>query len=164
MKFNFNVQLDTLELNKLKINLYQLHNMHIKHGWFDKYKNGRNISIPYATIALMQEFGEASKNIPARPYFQQAILLSVPLSKPFIKQLFKTALQNRIFLPQLHALGLAQKAAYNSSIALQNMKELSDITVAKKGHETQMIESHEMVDNYDYQVGIGNWLVAGAIT
>ncbi len=157
MEFIIKTELDLTGLKAMTKSVKAVNKRHIKYGWFDGKMypaSHKNAGIPIAQVANWQEYGASSdgKNIPARPYFRQAINTSRYKYGSNIASVFGTAIKGRDTTSRLNTLANEHVLDYSESVLRQNHKSLSGVTVSLKGHSYQMDDSGVMLDNFKAKV------------
>jgi len=105
---------------------------------------------PAAYIAAIMEYGDPKHNIPPRPFFSTM----VKEKGPTWGKLVSAALQANGFdsSKALNLVGLKVKEQLQLSIAQGNWAELADATKERKGFDTPLIDSHNMINSVEYVV------------
>lgn len=159
MEFTFKVDLDTTGIKELKKNANILNKRHIRWGWIDgkRYPSSHpNNGIAIAQVANWQEYGlsrgTGSKDIPARPYFRQAINVAKTQYTGEIAAICKAAVTGAASMPLLNTLADDLVKDYHESVLMQNYTPLSSYTVSLKGHSYQMDDSGYMIMNFKSKV------------
>lgn len=160
MAFKSSLKVNLKSLREIKRNLNRLNKTEIKYGWVNgrtypaNDKHGR-AGVPVAEIAARNNFGGYIQNyktleynyIPARPYVQQAVLMSKQFNALESEALLHRVLHN---LPYKHILqGMAETNAeyIKKSIEMQNMAPLKEKTVNLKGGSQQWNDTGFMMRN-----------------
>lgn len=105
---------------------------------------------PAAYIAWVMEYGDPGHNIPPRPFFSNMIN-EHSSSWP---QLVSAAMRNTNYDSRkaLHMIGLKVKEQLQLSIVDGDFAELKQATKDRKGFDTPLIDSHNMINSIDYVV------------
>lgn len=155
--FTTTIDFDFTVIKTLLTNLNKVNNRHIKVGWYERKKHPKS-GFLIATLARMHEFGyETELNgkkvpIPARPYFRQAYpQIGKALQKGSV-DVFKALINNKDFESHIEKIGYNAKQAFQLSVMKQNMRKLSEYTVAKKGHAFQWDDTGMMLHHFKYKV------------
>lgn len=152
MEFDIKITSDLSGLAKMTKDVKILNRRHIRFGWFD----GRtypathdNAGLTYAQVAYYQDFGVG---LATRPYFRQATNITRYGHRQEIASIFGTATRGGDTIGKLEKLADGIHNDYRRSVATQNYKKLSPVTVAIKGHGYQMVDSTLMTQNYKAKV------------
>lgn len=154
---DFKITSDMKGMKDLEKHCRTLNKRHIRFGWYEgkKYPAGHdNAGLSIAQIANWQEYGVSNgeKNIPSRPYFRQTINKVKTSNYAQIKKIFLTGIHGNNIDGGLNKLAEAIVLEYQTSVAMQNHKRLSDYTVSMKGHNYQMYDSGVMMANFKARV------------
>lgn len=110
------------------------------------YPDGTSV----AMVAAIQEYGAPSRGIPPRPFFREMINERSPSWPAAVRQLLKAnGYDTRITLEQV---GMAIKGQLQEKITTFVGVPLSPITIARKGHDKQLIDTSHMLHSVDYEV------------
>jgi len=147
------LEYDFTGLKDLKKRINELNNRHVKVGWISN-KRHRGTGFYLAQLAYMQEFGSKNTvgNIPARPYFRQSFPDIWKVLKEDGSIVFQRMLNGQNYNDVLTQIGYKSKLAFHNSVMRQNMKQLSEFTVAKKGHTFQWDDTGEMLQGFEFKV------------
>jgi hypothetical protein len=105
---------------------------------------------PAAYIASIMEYGDPKHNIPSRPFFSTLIKKEGKNWHKFlVTQLQRNHYNSRV---ALETLGLHVKEQLQDSILHGDWAPLQPGTVARKGFDTPLIDSHNMLNAVDYSV------------
>lgn len=124
----------------------------VKAGFFEdaRYPDGT----PVVDIAVQNEYGDDSKNIPARPFMDQTFSrhqkkwLQI-VNKTFSKQLKDDAIDyNKLG----NAVGLVMKGDIKDTIVTGDFVPNAPYTVAIKGKDTPLRDTLVMLNAVNYQV------------
>ena len=105
---------------------------------------------PTALVAAVQEFGAPARNIPPRPFFRKMIRQNSPEWPQKVAEVLKA--QDYDAEKTLSLVGEALKGELQESIVDFNDVPLAPATVAKKGFDTQLIETGHMKNSVDFKV------------
>lgn len=101
--------------------------------------------VPAAYIASIMEYGDPKHNIPPRPFFSDMIAQKSPTWGALIAA---SLLANKYQASKaLNMIGVKVKEQLQLSIAKGNWQELADSTKARKGFDTPLIDSHNMINS-----------------
>jgi hypothetical protein len=107
-------------------------------------------AVPAAYVAAIQEYGDPSHNIPARPFFSTMI----EKQSPTWGQLLAIALERNNYYarPALTLVGLKIQEQLKKSIVEFDNPPNAAATIAKKGFDNPLIDSHNMLNSVDFVV------------
>ena len=116
-------------------------------GW-NAYPDGT----PVALVAITQEFGSTSRNIPPRPFFRNALMLNMNYRKDR-KYYFSLVAKGK--MPTHTALAqLGDKVAQDiqESIVMLSRPALKEATVKKKGSSNPLVDTGHLKQSVTYKV------------
>lgn len=152
MEFEMKVTSDLSGFDKMAKDVKLLNRRHIRFGWFDGKTypaTHDNAGLTYAQVAYYQDFGVG---LAQRPYFRQSTNITKYGHRQEIASIFGTATRGGDTILKLEKLAEGIHNDYRKSVARQNYKALSPVTVAIKGHGYQMVDSTLMTQNYQAKV------------
>lgn len=160
MGFKHSFKMDLSVLKKLQRNAKKFGKTEIEWGWINgrAYHKGdinKRGGIPYALVAIRNEFGGYTMNmktnkyvyIPARPYFQQSTPMSVASAKGSVAQVYLMVLTGGDYKSHLKAISNDQVDILKASIARNNMRPLHPKTVAIKDSTKQWDDTGQLIKN-----------------
>ena len=108
------------------------------------------VAVPAAYVAAIQEYGDPSHNIPARPFFSTM----VEKQSPTWGELLAIALKRSDYYsrPALTMVGLKIQEQLKASIVGFDNPPNAASTIAKKGFDNPLIDSHNMLNSVDFVV------------
>ena len=157
MEITVDLKLDISGIEKLEKRCKSITKKHIKFGWINGKKypmSTTNGGIPIADIASKHEFGTG---VHQRPYFRQTINTARNSHNNDVANIFLHTLYNINTQKPLKTLADGLVNDYVNSVARQNYKSLSPVTVAIKGHPYQMLDTGIMMRNFEskvYRIGL----------
>jgi len=124
----------------------------VKAGFFEAAKYPDGISV--VDVAIQNEYGDSSKNIPPRPFMAQTFDKNQDkwlnmVNKAIIAQ---TKAQNLDYSKIGNMLGLVMQGDIRDTIVNGNFVPNSPYTIAKKGKDTVLRDSLVMMNAVNYQV------------
>ena len=152
MEFKIDNTIDLKGLQKLEKSCKGINKRHIKFGWIDGKSypaSSDNAGIPIAQIASNHEFGTG---VSQRPYFRQTIDMTKENYNAELKNIFLNVIYGTNTATSLEKLAGELVKGYKESVARQNYKALSPITIAIKGHSYQMDDTGVMITNFKSKV------------
>lgn len=151
--FQTKVCYDFTGLKSLVTRLHKVNNTHIKVGWISRRKH-KGSGFYLGQLARMQEYGviKDGGNIPARPYFRQALPKMWRVLKSNSKSVFINALQGSSSDSEINKIGYESKLSFHNSVMKQNMKRLAEYTIDRKGHAFQWDDTGELLHNFEYKI------------
>ena len=165
MTFKHNFKMDLSGLKKLQRDLKKIDKTEIEWGWingkaYNKADINKRGGIPFALIAINNEFGGYAKDmrtskyvyIPSRPYFQQSTKNSVSYAKKEVADVFRLVMAGGDYKAHLQAIANAQVDILKKSIAQNNMTPLHPKTVAIKDSSKQWDDTGQMIKNITAKV------------
>ena len=165
MAFKHSFKMDLSGLKKLQRDIKKIDKTEIEWGWingkaYSKSDINKRGGIPFALIAIRNEFGGYAKNmktskfvyIPARPYFQQSTKSSVSYSKREVAEVFRLVMVGGDYKSHLQTIANAQVDILKKSIAQNNMKSLHPKTVAIKDSSKQWDDTGQLIKNISAKV------------
>lgn len=158
--FKNTLKFDISGLKKLQRSLKKIDKTEIEWGWingkaYPKSDINNRGGIPYAIVAIHNEFGAYVKNmktskfiyIPSRPYFQQSTNKSVAYAKSEVEEVFRLALTGGDVKGHLQTIANGHVDILKSSIAQNNMKGLHPKTIAIKKRATHWEDTGKLIQN-----------------
>lgn len=165
MAFKHSFKMDISGLKKLQRELKKIDKTEIEWGWingkaYNKADINKRGGIPFALVAITNEFGGYTMNmktnkyvyIPARPYFQQSTRESTSYIQREVGDVFRLVMTGGDYKSQLNAIANAQVDILKKSIASNNMKSLHPKTVAIKDSTKQWDDTGQMIKNITAKV------------
>lgn len=165
MGFKHNFKMDISGIKKIQREFNKINKTEIEWGWingkaYSKNDINKRGGVPYALIAIRNEFGGYTKNmktnkyvyIPARPYFQQSTKNSVLYSENNVAEVFRLLMVGGDYKAQLNLIAEAQVGILKKSIAQNNMKALHPKTVAIKDSSKQWDDTGQLIKNISARV------------
>lgn len=151
--FTTTITYDYTKLKDIYKNMNMLNNRHVKVGWISRRKH-KGSGFYLGQLARMQEYGviKDGGNIPARPYFRQALPKMWRVLKSNSKSVFINALQGSSSDSEINKIGYESKLAFHNSVMKQNMKRLAEYTIDRKGHAFQWDDTGELLHNFEYKI------------
>ena len=151
--FTTTITYDYTKLKDIYKNMNMLNNRHVKVGWISRRKH-KGSGFYLGQLARMQEYGviKDGGNIPARPYFRQALPKMWKVLKSNSKSVFINALQGSSSDSEINKIGYESKLAFHNSVMKQNMKRLAEYTIDRKGHAFQWDDTGELLHNFEYKI------------
>lgn len=151
--FTTTITYDYTKLKDIYKNMNMLNNRHVKVGWISGRKH-KGSGFYLGQLARMQEYGviKDGGNIPARPYFRQALPKMWRVLKSNSKSVFINALQGSSSDSEINKIGYESKLAFHNSVMKQNMKRLAEYTIDRKGHAFQWDDTGELLHNFEYKI------------
>lgn len=150
---------------KFKRELKKLQKTEIEWGWIDgRAYNRSDINcrggIPYAMIAIKNEYGGYTKNmktgsfiyIPPRPYFQQSTSASVSSVIKSSASVYTLLFTGGDYKAKLKMIGNDQVDVLKKTIAKNNLKALHPKTVKIKKSTKQLVDTGALVKNISSKV------------
>lgn len=116
---------------ELEANINRIDKKVAKVGWFEKsrYENGEYV----AEIAAQNEFGNPSKNIPARPFISQAIAKDEKLWANILEDQAKLILDGRSTIDKaFEIVGGVAAGSIKESISTLTEPPLSPVTIQRR--------------------------------
>jgi hypothetical protein len=112
--------------------------------------NAQGSSQPAGYIASIMEYGDPGHNIPARPFFSTMITMNKAGWRTFLaRELKRLNYDTRL---ALESLGMQAAEQLRASILTGDWAELKEATKKRKGFDTPLIDSHNMINAVDYAV------------
>lgn len=147
-----NSKLDDSFFDQLQERDYRLEQIEVEYGYYEN-KMHKASGLPIGSLALIQEYGSTTRNIPARPFvFYSAILLNDKdisiMRKAAIDYLFKRKSAKISFTP----VGRMGVRTIQRSIMSQRFTPLAPSTVAKKGSSTILVETNELINSAEWKI------------
>lgn len=145
-------KLDDSFFDQLQEREYRLEQVEVEYGYYAD-KTHKASGLPMGSLALIQEYGSVSRNIPARPFvFYSAILLNDRdiniMRKAAVDFLFKRKAAQASFAP----VGRMGVRTIQRSIMSQRFKPLAQSTIAKKGSSTILVETNELINSAQWKI------------
>lgn len=147
-----NSKLDDSFFDQLQEREYRLEQVEVEYGYYEN-KMHKASGLPIGSLALIQEYGSVTRNIPARPFvFYSAVLLNDKdisiMRKAAIDYLFKRKSVSLSFTP----VGRMGVRTIQRSIMSQRFTPLKPSTVAKKGSSTILVETNELINSAEWKI------------
>jgi hypothetical protein len=115
----------------------------------DVYPNGVSV----ASVAISNNFGDLARNIPARPFFSN---LARSQRAAWAKRLKKLISENNMNVyDALEDLGVQIVGEVQDSIMTFVGVPLSPVTIRRKGHDKQLIETARLLESVAFSIGAG---------
>ena len=154
------IKYDDSKLKAIKKSLVQGTNRHIRIGWLNKRKyqaKGKNKGLTIAQVASWTEFG-TKHNYP-RPHLSITMGSIKKDMNPYFAEYFKALLKCQNGSDVLQKINKMSVKKYKDTVKRQGFRSLSPITIKLKGHDTILINTGKMVDNFEsktYKTNIHN--------
>lgn len=145
-------KLDDSFFDRLQEREYRLEQVEVEYGYYGD-KTHKGSGLPIGSLALIQEYGSVSRNIPARPFvFYSAVLLNDKdisiMRKAAVDFLFKRKTATASFT----AVGRMGVRTIQRSIMSQKFVPLAPSTVSKKGSSTILVENSELINKAEWKI------------
>lgn len=152
MSLKLDCRLDDSFFDALQEREYRLEQVEVEYGFYGD-KTHKGSGLPVGSLALIQEYGSTTRNIPARPFvFYSAVLLNEKdidtMRKAAIDYLFKKKSAKESF----SKVGRMGVRTIQRSIISQNFVPLAPRTVAAKGFSTILVENHELINAAQWKI------------
>ena len=113
-------------------------------------KGKKGVDIAY--YASCNEYGTSDGHIPSRPFMATTADERKMWKAPVESAVNNIILQDAEIVSELNHVGEKMKTDIKNNIGTHKFKPLKAVTVKRKGHDIQLIDSGALLDSIDYEV------------
>jgi hypothetical protein len=150
------VTVDKSVWNKLKKGFVAAQKQDVKVGWINSSYGSDNDNLHHAQVAQWINEGVASQNIPPRDFMRVGLpdAFATGKSEEAFKQLVISVANGKQTLTPLKAVGASVANTLEGVMEGWTTPMNAPLTIELKGFNNPLVETHELIDNITYMVGV----------